>query len=335
MSETSPFYAAVGIIILGGTTADLLWTTVWAEGGAGPLTKRLMSGTWRILRGTVNRRSKLLTLSGPLILIISLVTWTALLWLGWTLIFAGVENAITATGSSTGVSWTDRLYFVGYSFFTLGNGGFSPNGVLWQITTVLTTASGMLFVTLVVTYVLSVLGAVTQKQLFASTVSGLGQQSEAVVKSGWDGEEFGGFDLPLNTISTKLNQLTVNHMAYPILHYFYTQRRQYAAVSSVAVLDDSLTLLRFGVSEEARPSAPVLRSARSSVKNYLDMVDEVFVRPEETPPPPDLNTLREAGVPTVSEEEFADALNGLEGRRRKLYGLADADARTWPSNEST
>ncbi|MDS0301308.1 potassium channel family protein [Halogeometricum sp. S1BR25-6] len=330
----SLLYAVLGLFVLLGTVVDLLWTTLWVEGGAGPLTDRLMRSIWCGLRRTADRHSRRLTLAGPLILVVSLSTWIVLLWLGWTLIFAGAENAVTEVNGPATVTWVERFYFTGYSLFTLGNGGFAPSGAVWQIVTVVMTASGMLFITLIVTYVLSILGVVTQKQQFASNVSGLGAYSEAVVEAGWNGSELDGFDLPIETITTELNELTVNHMAYPILHYFYTQRRQYSAVVSVAILDDSLTLLRFGVPPEHQPSTAVLKNARSSVENYLEMVSDTFAQSDGTPPEPDLNMLRENGIPTVSDEDFADALEEKQERRRRLHGLTDADARYWPRPEN-
>ena len=323
-------YTVLGAAVLGVTIVDLLWTTIWVEGRAGPVTTRLMAWTWNGLRRISGRDSRLLQLSGPLVLVVSLTTWIALLWAGWTFVFAGAADSVVETGGSGPISWADRLYFTGYSLFTLGNGGYAPQGSVWQIVTVLTTGSGMLFITLIVTYVLSVLGAVTQKRSFASSVSGLGETSESVVRAGWTGERFSGFDLPLNTITTQLNELTVNHMAYPILHYFYTADQRYATVVSVVVLDETLTILRVGVPTENGPDRAIVTSARSSVDNYLEMVDATFSAADDAPPKPDMASLREAGVPTVSDAEFADSVDELSDRRRDLLGLIDADERYWP-----
>ena len=327
---TEFLYTILGVAILGGTIADLLWTTVWVEGRAGPLTTRLMAWTWNGLRRIGGRDSRLLALSGPLVLTISLTTWIALLWIGWTFVFAGAPDSLVDTSGPGPISWAERFYFTGYSLFTLGNGGYAPQGSVWQIVTVLTTGSGMLFVTLIVTYVLSVLGAVTQKRTFASNVSGLGETSESVVRAGWTGERFSGFDLPLNTIATRLDELTVNHMAYPILHYFYTADQQYAAVVSVAVLDETLTLLEFGIPEANYQNRATVKSARSSVDNYLEMVNATFTTSDDAPPTPNLDLLRETGLPTVSDEEFADSLTDLCDRRRDLLGLVTSDEHSWP-----
>ncbi|WP_123538445.1 potassium channel family protein [Halosimplex salinum] len=327
-------YLALGVALLLGTIADLVWTTLWVEGGAGPMTSRLMDGTWRLLRRTWGRNSRALTLAGPLVFALGLGVWIALLWVGWTLVFASAETALVDTLDRGPVSLSDLVYFVGYTIFTLGNGDFVPRQGVWQVVTVLTTASGLLFVTLVVTYALSVLDAVTQKRTFASGVAGLGTNGETVVRSAWDGEGFEGLELPLNEFTSQLNALTANHKAYPILHYFYSDRPERAPTVGIATLDEALTLLRFGVPERHRPDAVVVQAARASVETYLDTLHGAFVDAAERPPdPPDLARLRESGVPTVSDEAFAESLDGLSDRRRRLLGLVESDAREWPSPE--
>ncbi|WP_101298415.1 potassium channel family protein [Halegenticoccus soli] len=329
-------YLTLGITLLTGGVVDLLWTTLWVEGGAGPLTSRLMARTWQTLRRIGGEHPRVLSLSGPLILVGGLTLWITLLWVGWTLIFASAESALIDTRGAGPISWIERFYFSGYTIFTLGNGDFAPRDGVWQIATVLATANGMLFVTLSVTYVLSVLDAVTQKRSFASNVSGLGTQSETVVRTSWNGEEFRGLDLPLNTFTSQLNTLTANHKAYPILHYFFSGQRKQAPTLSITILDEALTLLRFGVPEHHRLSEAILKNSRSSVENYLETLNEAFITPAaRTPPAPDLASLREADIPTVTDDEFARSLDRLDDRRRRLLGLIEADARQWPSVERT
>lgn len=205
---------------------------------------------------------------------------------------------------------------------------------IWQIATILATASGLLFVTLIVTYVLSVLGAVTQKRSFASSVSGLGTQGTVVVRTSWNGDGFEGLDVPLTTIASQLNTLTSNHKAYPILHYFHSQQAAQAPVVSITVLDEALTMLRFGVPETDRPSNILLRNVRSSIKSYLETLSQTFVHPaDQAPPSPALQDLRDAGIPVVSDEEFASAIEDSSMRRRTLRGLIEADVRQWPSSD--
>ncbi|MBX0298282.1 potassium channel family protein [Haloarcula nitratireducens] len=259
--------------------------------------------------------------------------WITLLWSGWTFVFASADTALKDTIASGPISLAERFYFVGYSLFTMGNGDFAPRGELWQVLTALMTASGMLLVTLSITYVLSVLEAVTQKRSFARNVSGLGPDGGSIVAATWNGDGFEDVALPLNSITTALNKLTANHKAYPILHYFYTDEREAAAVLSVASLDDALTIWQRATPEENRPADSIMVDARSSVQSYLDTVSTFAPPSDEQPPPPDLTVLREHDIPTVSDEEFADALEELKERRRTMRGIIRADARQWPSAE--
>ncbi|WP_254528799.1 potassium channel family protein [Natrinema gelatinilyticum] len=325
---------ALGSVLLATIVVDLLWTTIWVEGGAGPLTSRLLVWTWSGLRRIGDRDSRLLTLSGPLCLVNGLAVWIFLLWAGWTLIFASADYSIIDTIDGGPVSWLDRLYFTGYTIFTLGNGDFAPRDGIWQLMTTLTTASGMLFVTLSVTYVLSVLDAVTQKRSFASSVSGLGTRSDEILRTSWDSNEFRGLDVPLNDLTSQLNALTENHKAYPILHYFHSGQSDRAPVTSIAILDDALTLLRFGVSESDRPSDTIVKNARMSVHSYLRTLHETFIEPaDRSPPDPALDSLRDAGIPTVSNEEFTASLSDLTERRKTLLGLVESDVREWPTGD--
>ncbi|WP_432419614.1 ion channel [Halobacterium zhouii] len=322
----------LGVVVLVAVVVDLLWTTLWVDGSAGPFTMGLMTVTWRALRRVGGENSRLLTISGPLMLVLGLAMWILLLWGGWTLVFAGATNALRDTIDSGPISWYERIYFTGYTIFTMGNGDFAPRDGVWQVVTALATGSGMLFVTLSITYVISVLDAVTQKRSFASGVTGLGMRGDEIVRAGWNGEAFEGLELPLNTFTEQLNTLTSNHRAYPIVHYFHSGQPETAPVVAVAALDEALTMLHFGVTERDRPSEAIVGNARASVKNYLEVLSSSFVEPaDRAPPPPDVDAIRDAGVPVAPDREFESSVADLTGRRRLLLGLVESDARQWPS----
>ncbi|WP_232701890.1 potassium channel family protein [Halobacterium wangiae] len=326
----SVVYLVVGVALLVLTVVDILWTTLWVDGGSGPLSSRLTSWLWRGLRRLGSNRSRTLSLAGPLILTLTLVVWVAGIWGGWTLVFASGENALVNARDASGVSWTGRIYFVAYAMFTMGNGDFYPGYGAWQIAAALTTASGMLFVTMGVSYVLSVLGAVSEKRSFASSTTGLGERSETVVGTGWD-DGFRGLHLPLNSLASELDTLATQHKAYPILHYYHSEEATQSSAMAVAIFDEALTVLRFGVPGRDQPNTALVENARSATENYLETLDEAFIDPsEDAPTPPDLDRVREANVPTVSDDEFATAVGDLDERRRHLLGLVHSDAWQWP-----
>ncbi|WP_121744613.1 potassium channel family protein [Natronorubrum halophilum] len=328
-------YLLVGLVVLAAVIVDILWTTLWVDGGSGPLSARLTTWTWRGLRAVGGDHPRALSIAGPLILTLTLAMWIALLWFGWTFIFASGEPALVGPHTGEPADWAGRFYYVAYTMFTNGNGDYSPTTGTWEIASSFTTATGMAFVTLGVSYVLTVLGAVSEKRSFASNVTGLGERSEAFVRAGWNGdEEFRGLDLPLESLSTQLSLLADQHKAYPILHYYHSERGTRASAIAVPILDEALTLFRHGVSADAQPNPALVENARSSVDSYLDTLGTAFIDPaDEVPPEPELERLREEEIPTVDDEELADALESLTERRRKLLGVVRADAWYWPPIE--
>ena len=328
-------YLVVGVTLLVAAVVDILWTTLWVDGGSGPLSARLTTWVWRLLRKFGDEHSRALSLAGPLILMVTLVMWVGFLWIGWTVLFAAGENSLNPAHSDVPVTWTGRFFFVGYAMFTMGNGDFYPPAGIWQIAAGLTTATGMLFVTMGVSYVLSVLGAVSNKRSFASSVSGMGDDSADIVCSAWQNGDFDGLHLPLNSLAGQLDRLADQHKSYPILHYYHSEQEKHASAIAVAMLDESMTLLRFGVPEEDQPDVVLVENVRSATENYLETLNNAFIQPAiEEPAPPDFDRVERKGVPTVSNREFRAALEDLAPRRKKLLGVVTADAWDWPLTDN-
>jgi hypothetical protein len=321
-------YLVIGAVLLAGTLVDVLWTTLWPDGASGPLSGMLTTLIWRATRWTGRLWERATSLGGPFVLVATLGMWIALLWTAWVFLFASDDGSLTAAPGAD-VTWAGRIYFVAYSMFTMGNGDYMPAGGAWQLATSLTTATGMVIVTLSVTYILSVVSAVAQKRAFAASVTGLGARAEDLVVAAWNGKDLHSLDLTLDTLSSQLAILADQHKSFPVLHYFHAADRTDASAVAVAMLDEALTIIDAGV-EHAMFNRVTFRSARSSVDNYLGTMRSSYLRPADEPPPlPDLSVVRAAGIPTVDDREFADRVRSLEERRRALLGVVHGDAWEW------
>lgn len=304
---------------------------MWIDGGAGPVTDRLSSVIWKAIRKIVGKHSKPLSLAGPFVLSATLAMWIVMLWIGWTLVFAGLDGSISPSHGNDPISWYDRIYFAGYLIFTLGNGDFSPNEGMWQIVSVLAAGTGLLFITFGVTYLISILSAVTVKRSFATSIHGLGQTAEELVESAWNGSDFHDIDSLLDTYSEQLSSLTAQHIAYPVLHYYHATSNESAMPAAVIVFDEALNIMKFAVPDEYHPNRLLLKGARSSVQHYLETLNQSFYKPSKNVPPlPDFQFLRETGIPLLPEKDYRKAYEELQERRRKLLGIIEADARSWP-----
>ncbi len=324
-------FAAVGVGVVALTVVDALWTTAWVDGAAGPVTSRVTSWSWRGLRRAARRHHRLLSLSGPVILVGTVVAWVLGLWTGWVLLFSADPQSLIDTSDEGGYAdLTGRIWFVGYAMFTMGNGDFRPTEGLWQVVSSLVNASGMFLVTLAITYLLSVISAVVGKRAFASSVHALGRDGSEFVLAGWNGRDLHALDRDIAGLTAQLAQLTEQYLSYPVLQYYHAARAQKSPALAVAVFDDALTLLRFGVPAEVRPNVATVASARATVDSFLETLEAAFIpAAADPPPPPDLETVRTAGIPTVGEDDFVQTVGELSGRRRSLLGLVRNDGWSW------
>ncbi|MDX5436445.1 MAG: two pore domain potassium channel family protein, partial [Pontibacter sp.] len=142
---------------------------------------------------------------------------------------------------------------------------------------------------------------------------------------------FGDIELQLSNLSTTLSNLSEKHMAYPILHYYHAAKSQKANAVALAILDDALMAIKYGVPEEYHPSGTILKSTRSTVQTFLDTLSGAYISPsEDTPPTPDLTFIKKRGVPTVEEEEFQNKFEKKKRRRKTMYGYLQNSAWKWP-----
>ncbi|AYC30568.1 potassium channel family protein [Paenisporosarcina cavernae] len=325
------FYLLLGIFLLAVGILDFLWTTLWVDGGVGPLTKRMASITWKILKRLTKKVPTILSLSGPLILTLTITIWVLLIWMGWTFVYAGSGTSITDTTDNQPISWVERIYYTGYTIITLGNGEYTPKEGGWQIASILASGTGMLLITMSVTYILSVINSVTQQRSFADSVTAMGESGVEIVKNSWKRKDFRNADLLMNSFASQLSSLADQKMAYPILQYYYSENSRKAIAPALARLDDAVTIWQFGIPEESVPNQLLLQQVRSGIVSYLDTFEEnVGNASDDSPPSIDLVEIQTAHLPVVSLEAFEEEVAALEDHRRKLLQLVQEEDREWP-----
>jgi hypothetical protein len=327
------FFLILGVIFTFWTLLEALWTTIWVDGNSAPLTSRLTSGTWKLFRSMINaKHHRTLSLAGPVILASTVFCWIIFLWLGWTLIFYANPTSLLVKSTNSLPDFSDAVWYVAYCLFTIGNGDFTPQGDLWQVLSGVVGLTGMLTVTLAVTYILQVISAVANKRAFASQVMSIGKTAEDFVRKQWTGKSFGAIELQLNSLSGQLSVLNEQHLAFPILHYYHAARVEKSQDMAIAILDDALTIIELGVKEENQPAETILTSTRQSINSFLITLKSAFISAaDNTPPTPDLSEISNSGVPTVQVHEFDERLKKAEDRRKLILGLINKGAWHWPS----
>ena len=313
-------YALAGCIVLIAAIVDLVWTTLSAAGG-GPLSRGLARVTWSLTAGS--------RVAGPLSLLLTAGLWVGLLWAGWALVFmAAPEAAVTASTGQPADFWA-RVYFGGYTVATLGLGDYVPQGALWQVLTVVAAFTGLVLITLAVTYYTAVLGAVVDKQRLAATIQALGDGPEDMVVRAWDGDGFPALDTILPSLAEQITLHTRRHYAYPVVHYFRADEPEHAVAVQTARLWEALLLWQRAVAAAHRPPPAALHMLRRSLEDLTRMLAGGYVdAAEDVPPRPGRRLLQEAGIP-LSQERTRPADDDEQQIRRLLLGYVHHEGFSW------
>lgn len=309
---------AAGWLLVLAVLVDVFRTVLWSGQGAGPLTGAVTSLGRRVLKhlpGGGRVRSAV----GPVAIVTVISLWASLLVAGFTLVLEGDPDAIRTSATEQPVDWFARAYYVGYSLFTLGNGGIAPVTDGGRLLTIAISATGLFLITLSVTYLLPVISASVASRSFASSALALGETPEDTVLGAWDGERI-RLDHELRDLAGQLSILAEQQLAYPVLHLFLSSDHSASAPLAVAHLDDVLTLLD-GVDRRVAPPAPPRRQLRAAIQSYVQTYGARIEEEAPTPPLPDTGRLAVGGIPLLQPSAYALAVADVDGHRSGVRGL--------------
>lgn len=274
----------------------------------------------------VTRRRSVLAWSTLALISGTLNTWTALLWLGWSLVFWAQPGALEVASTEQPASFGEVVYFVGYSISTLGLGDIIATGNLWRVLTDVAAISGFFLLTFAITFIVPVAQARSARRQFALLLHRAGPDAQTLVLDAVQGYPAGVQGL-LKDLHTQLNTLDAQHLSTPNLHRFHEQERRQALDAALPRLGEALLVIGGALDIEAPRG---LRRSLDSVDSLSHSYGCVHSGPDAPiPPPPDLQPLREAGLPVRSAAEFAAYLQRHEALRRRLHGMARSGGWRW------
>lgn len=329
-----------GLLLVALVYFDALWTTVWPEGGAGPLTDRVTGGGWKVAKVFARDGQgegekfdhKRLAAAGPIIAVGTVLTWFTLMYVGYFLMFSSTPSAVVDATTEATADLSDRVWYSLYVMSTLGNGDFKPDTALFQLVSGAASLGGISLVTLAITYVLQVLDAVVHKRSFAHGVFSLGENPTEVARALGRGPdtEFGS---QLGVMAEQLATMTEQHKAFPILHYFHPGDRRRSAAVAVVVLDEALLLQQAGDSDsrELAVSASI-QPLRRTIASFLESLrGDYFGRAAESPPTTTDVADDQAQEPSkiASTDNIERLAEETSDRRRLLSALLDHNGWRW------
>lgn len=319
----------LGCILVLGIMFEVMWTA-GAE-GAGPLTKRIAHTLWLQLLRVYRRTGShgLLVAGGVVVFLSALVFWVTTLWLGWALVFQGDRTVLDAA-TRLPADTSELIYYTGYTIFTLGTGDFVPNGDLWQVLTPIASLTGLFVVSFSISYLVSIVQALTHKRQVAVRISAMGTSATGILQQMCTPQDASGLSQHLATLTADLATVQQRLLSYPVIHYMHASRRSMAIAPAVAALDEALSIVHYGLHGSVEIDRGVYRPVRQVITELLGTLESAFIDPaEEEPPLPDLQRLRRHGFATVEPDELRARMAEIEGRRRLLRGWVRCDGWEW------
>lgn len=318
-----------GIVLLVIVSLDM-FTTIIHMGGGGFISRLVASIIWKCLfyLAGKNAKSRLLDFAGSTILIYLVFSWIIIVWVGFSLIFLAYDESVLVTGSNYATNAMEKIYFVGYSLTSLGNGDLKPGTDFWRMVSNAMSYYSLIFVSLAISYLLPVLQAVVFKNSLAVYIYNLGQTPQAILENAWNGNDFGPLYDRIINLESMILEHSERHFAYPVLHYFHSTRRKYSAPLNIAALDEAITIQEIYQLDKAENQYnwQVLRAA---LDNYLDKLGSLYIDPADQVPPFDhakrMSILPHEGHATNVDDKIAS----FDERRKKLKGLVEKDGWSW------
>ena len=317
----------IGAVIVLVVMWDVFVTTLAVATSGGPVSGRIAHIVW--IAGLRVGRRPLLQVLGVALTLGILTLWLVALWVGWSLIFSADPTAVVSESSRPAAFW-QRVYFTGTTLFTLGNAEFRPHGSPWQIVTVVALLNGLGLMSLGITYLIPVTSAATERRQLATSIAALGPRPDDPLLIAWNGDRLDFLAERLLGLERELDLLSQRHLAYPVLHFFVARSASNAAAPMIARLDETVTILRSALADEARLPKSAVEPLHASLTQFLDTLRSAFITASgDAPAPADLSRLREAGIPVVDDDTFARRMEPLAERRRLLASMVRADGWSW------
>ncbi|HYP29129.1 MAG TPA: potassium channel family protein [Blastocatellia bacterium] len=223
-------YTVAGVAILLVVAFDVYVTVLHAVGKTGPISNRLAHMIWHVSRGVAfrlprARRHRLLHAVGPLLMPLIIFVFVASLVIGFALIYLPRMPGHFYVQNQHVISpWLTSLYFSGTTLTTLGYGDISPQSIEMRFTALAEAATGLILISLTITYLISVYQALERKRTIALSFyhqAEGGADAVGYIAHHFVSGRFIGIQSNLRTAALNLQEVLESHIEHPVIHYFH------------------------------------------------------------------------------------------------------------------
>ncbi|HEU4593732.1 MAG TPA: potassium channel family protein [Pyrinomonadaceae bacterium] len=271
--------AGVGLLLV--IIYDVYATVLHSSARYGPIGERLDRGVWGAAREVAFKlsrkgRHKFLNFVGPFMLPLLLLIYILLLIVAFALIYyPHLADDFTATGEAVGRGFDESLYFSGMTLTTLGYGDITPRTGAMRFVAVFESAVGLISITLAITYLLTIYGALERKRTSALALyhqAGEGADAAGLIAHHYVEGQFYGLRDALSAATRDLQSLLESHVEHPVIHYFHPPEVYKSLPRMLFLLLESCSLIRTSLDSEENSDLrnyPEVRTLEASARHVL------------------------------------------------------------------
>lgn len=258
---------AVGFILIVVIFLDFFHTTL-SGNGFGFLSRLVNRTLNRII--IQNRSRTIFNYSGVTHLLVTTAVWLTLLFLGAYLIFTAGEEMVIHGTSKLPANYSQRFYYTSYVLSTLGIGDFVPGNAVSDIFTGILSFTGFIMITTGLTYLLSVVSSVLSKKELSFYISTMGSDVEEMYHFFKKEDDLSGLLSDANNLRQEILKNASSYLAFPMVNYFLSKKRESALVVQMAVLYEVLMVLKMDWPEESVQYAKIC-TILNAIEKYLTL----------------------------------------------------------------
>jgi hypothetical protein len=275
--------AGAGLMLL--FLADIFLTVLYARAGTGLLAVHWNRLVWLCMKGLARcfsrRRGTVLSLAGPVIVILLIAFWSLGLTIGAALIVRPeLGVAIKPSSGSTPTDLVTAMLVAGNSLSIVGGGDYAPHTTGTRLLYLLNSLIGASVLSLVLSYLVQVYSALRERNALALTIDlmtdGTGDAAQMLARLMPRGDS-GNATSELGNLVRSLTATKEAHHFYPLLFYFRFEDPRYAVSRFSFVLLDLTTLIDTALDQRRYAtligSAPVA-SLRRGALLLVETLDE-------------------------------------------------------------
>jgi len=249
---------------------------------------KIWAGVNRLVRSNKLREAHL-SYYGPLSLLMLFATWAFLLVLAFSMLHWAAGSAVNVSGEVA--TFRTDLYLSGTTFFTLGLGDVTPRTALARAITVTESGMGFGFLAIMVSYLPTLYGAFSQRELTISLLDARAGSPPTAAELLRRHAQFADNEVLtpyLRDWEIWAAQLMESHLSYPVLCYFRSQHDNQSWLAAfAAVLDVSALLIAYGEGTAKWQARLTFAIARHAVLDLSEVLRVPPARPAHDRLPPE------------------------------------------------